>query len=145
MSNGAGRGTVGRLLLLLLLALGLMHLLAHAGSAETGPGQGTVAHAHAVHPEPPAQREGPVPPLATAHDEHGDHGTWNTAELGLCAAAIGCCALLAVGGRRLHGRRVALFLRLRRRIQAAWSNVCQPPLTRLSQGLDIAQLAVLRI
>ncbi|MEU1925108.1 hypothetical protein AB0H23_34475 [Streptomyces albogriseolus] len=129
---------------MLLLALGLMHLLAHAGSADTGPERGTVAHAHAVHPERTAQDEA-VPPLAMASEEHGDHGTLNAAELGLCAAVIGCCALLAVGGRRLHRRRVALLQQLRRRIQAAWPSLWQPPRSRYWQGVDIAQLTVLRI
>jgi hypothetical protein len=125
-----------------------MHLLAHAGSTETGPELGTVAHAHAVHPEPTAENEGAAPPLATASDEHGHHGTLDAADLGLCAAVIGCCALLAVGGRRFHRRRVAVFLQPRRRmrrIQAVWSSLYRPPRPRHSQGVDIAQLAVLRI
>jgi hypothetical protein len=147
MSNGAraGQGAVGRLLLLLLLALGLMHLLAHTGSADTRPEQGTVAHAHAVHPESTAQDEGAAPPLATAFDGHSHHGTSDAAEFGLCAAVIGCCALLAVGGRRLQGRRVALFRQLRRRIQAAWYSLNRPPRPRHSPSFNIAQPAVLRI
>lgn len=143
MSHGAraGRGAVGRLL---LLALGLMHLLAHAGSAVTSPEHGTATHTHGVHQERTAQDE-TAPPLATATDEHGDHGTWNAAELGLCAVVIGCCALLTLSGRRLHRRRARLLLQLRRRIQAAWSSRWRPSRPGHWQGVDLTQLAVLRI
>lgn len=136
---------VGRLLLLLLLALGLMHLLAHAGNADAGSERPTAAHAHAVQPAERTAQDEAVPPLAQASEEHGDHGVLGATDLGLCAAVIGCCALLAIGGRRLPGRRVALFEQLRRRIRATWSRLWRPPSPRYWQGVDIAQSAVLRI
>ncbi|WP_055541393.1 hypothetical protein [Streptomyces neyagawaensis] len=150
MNSGAraGRGAVGRLLLLLLLALGLMHLLAHAGGADTGPEKGTAAaHAHTRHveAEPTAPDDGAAPPLAVVSGEHSHPGTSDTAGFGLCVAVIGCCALLAAGGRRLHGRRFAVFLYLRRRVRAAWRILRRPPRPRRSPSVDITQLAVLRI
>jgi hypothetical protein len=122
-----------------------MHLLAHAGSTGSPSGRETVAHTHVVHAEKTAQEAGVVTPPAVASDGHGNHGFWGTAELGLCAAIIGCCTLLAVRGRWLHRRRFASFLQIRQRIQAAWSILLRPPRPRHSRGLHIAQLAVLRI
>ncbi len=48
----AERGVVGRLCLLLLLALGLMHLLAHAGDTGLASERETATHTHTVHSEP---------------------------------------------------------------------------------------------
>lgn len=140
----AGRGVFGRLLLLLLLALGLMHLLAHAGDTSTDHEQETLAHTHAVQTEPTAPGEA-APPVASASVEHDHHGTEDATDLGLCAAVIGCCALLAIGSRRLRGRLIDLRLLLRRRRRAAWSSLCRPPRPSRSHGVGIAQLAVLRI
>ncbi|MFF4587221.1 hypothetical protein [Streptomyces sp. NPDC001388] len=140
----AERGVVGRLFLLLLLALGLMHLLAHAGDTGIGHERETVAHAHAVQSEPTTPGEA-IPLVATASVEQDHHGTEGRTDLGLCAAVIGCCALLAVGGRRLRGRRIALLPLHRRRRRAARSGLFRPPDPCLSRGVGSAQPAVLRI
>ncbi|NBM15461.1 hypothetical protein [Streptomyces sp. GC420] len=131
-------------MLLLLLALGLMHLLAHAGDTGTGRELETIAHAHVVQPEPTTPGEA-APPVAAASVEHDHHGTGGAAELGLCAAVIGCCVLLAVGGRRLRGRCIALTVLLRRRALAAWSRLRRPACLTRSHGVGIAQSAILRI
>ena len=47
--------------------------------------------AHAAHTEWTAQAEA-VPFIATVSEDRGDHGTPSAADLGLCAAIIGCCA-----------------------------------------------------
>ncbi|GAA0641910.1 hypothetical protein Stsp02_20210 [Streptomyces sp. NBRC 14336] len=140
---GTGRGAVGRLMLLLLLALGLMHLLAHTGDAGRSRAPETAAHAHAVQHEPTPGEAAKA--VATASDQHDHHGTEGATEFGVCAAVIGCCALLAAGSWRLRGRRAALLLLLRRHKRPAWPGLCRPSGPTRLQGVDIAQLAVLRI
>ncbi|MFD8231641.1 hypothetical protein ACFV20_07055 [Streptomyces sp. NPDC059696] len=143
MSNGAraGRGAIGRLLLLLLLALGLMHLLAHAGSADTGHGSETAAHVHA-----PQQAQSMLgdsaPPVVTTSMEEEHHGLEGAAELGLCATVLGCCALLAAARRGIRGRAVALRNSLVRLYgQRSGLRRRLPP----ARAGTIAQLAILRI
>jgi hypothetical protein len=139
----AEQGVIGRLFLLLLLALGLMHLLAHAGDTGIGHEREAVSHAHVVQLEPTTPGEA-VPLAATASVEQDHHGTEGTTELGLCAAVLGCCALLAAGGRRLRGRRIALLPLRRESRLPIWSGLFRPDPPR-SQSVSIAQLAVLRI
>ncbi|GGZ73300.1 hypothetical protein GCM10010308_50890 [Streptomyces vinaceusdrappus] len=134
---------MGRLLLLLLLALGLMHLFAHASSTGTGHERETSIHTHVVQPKPTTPGEA-APPLSAGYNEHDHHGTEDATELGLCAAVIGCGALLAVGSRRLPGRRTALFLLLRSRMRTAWCRLSAPGPAHV-RGVSNAQLAVLRI
>lgn len=138
----AGRGVFGRLLLLLLLALGLMHLLAHAGDTGTGREPAAIAHTHVIQSEPTTAGEA-APPVATASVEHDHRSTEDATELGLCAAVIGCCTLPAIGSRRLRRRLIASRLLLSGR--AAWPRPGRPPRPTFSHGVGIAQLAVLRI
>ncbi|GLW47495.1 hypothetical protein Stsp02_31570 [Streptomyces sp. NBRC 14336] len=144
MSNGAsaGRGAIGRLLLLLLLALGLMHLLAHAGSADTGHGSETPAHVHAQQ-QAQAVRGASAPLVLAASVEEEHHGFGEAAEVGLCATVLGCCALLAAGRRGVRGRAVALRDSLVRRLRAHHSGIrrCLPP----ARAGTLTQLAILRI
>jgi hypothetical protein len=144
MSNGAraGRGAIERLLLLLLLALGLMHLFAHAGSADTGPGSETASHAHASQPAQ-AVLGASAPPVVTASVEEEHHGLEGAAEIGLCATVLGCCALLAANRRGSRGRAVVLRNSLVRQLRAQRSGLhrCLPP----ARAGTIIQSAVLRI
>jgi hypothetical protein len=139
------RSAMGRLLLLLLLAVGLMHLLVHAASAPAGGEAGATAHVHAVQSEAAAwDGETPQPAVLTSPEVDHDDAE-GAADLGLCmgVAVAGCCALLTVGTRRLSGRRAAERFRMvrRRPPHAADLRQCARP----DHALGISQLAVLRI
>ncbi|MFP8959003.1 hypothetical protein ACLIYP_00230 [Streptomyces nanhaiensis] len=134
---GARRSAVARLLLLLILALGGVHLLAHVDTPVGGAGEPSTHMRPTGLEQTAPESEVPSTPVAAA--ENSDTGT---AGLDVCAAVICCGALLLAGNRWLRGRSVGVLGPVTRR----WVWTFDPRLyPRGTQVTGVARSVVLRI